>query len=166
MKLTYSFSDDDLREVSTLLPFRISRTYLSLAVLLLCMYGLMLAQRPNWWTIPYRSDDSSFLLIAGAGIIVLPILIRAKIRSTYRHRISAALLGSVEITITEVNSVFKTANAEVAKDWALFESQKESDNFIVLYGRDGGLRPFPKRAFTPEQLMDFRILIGNRLGHS
>jgi hypothetical protein len=161
MTVKYEYTHRDFVELSRLLPFKIGRASASLLVLFASIYGLILCQRPNLWSFPFKSEDLAFLVIAGAAVGFVPLLTRGKVRSVYRQKLTAALLGLVEITITDTGCRFATPQSDTTMNWGLFDQQVETAHFIALRAKSGGIRPFPKAAFTAQELAEFRAVIGN-----
>lgn len=163
MTVQHEYTDEDLSEISGLLPYKVARTYVQLFLIYACIYLLIIFQRPHWWTLPFKADDATFLVIAGIGFLAFPLLIRRRLRGIYQRKLTAALRGEVEITVSDAGCRFKTAQTDTSLNWSIFERQVETDHFIALHVKSGGIRPFPKQAFTPQQLAELRAILVNNV---
>lgn len=63
------------------------------------------------------------------------------------------------IILTEREFIFKTSNSEMAWSWQALKSFREGENAFVLDFCSGHRRFISKRAFTVEQLNDFKLLV-------
>jgi hypothetical protein len=125
-------------------------------VLGLCILGVGL------WTLKFGGDQGLSLAIVlfaiGVIFIAMPLRLRSAIRRL--HRLQGLERESiVNVDANGVHSKRAMRDAETRFGWSAIERSGESKNLILLFPGKVQFIPIPKRAMTPAQTEELRVLI-------
>ena len=119
----------------------------------------------------------AFLIAAGLGgvvfgqgqyapvpiVIGLFLLFRLRLSAKLAFRRDVAAQGKVEVTASQAGIQFLSARGTADLKWDAFLRYTETKNLFMLYPQSRLFNIIPKRAFTPQDLQEFRQALQQNL---
>ena len=113
-----------------------------------------------WWIMEIPPVEVAFIIILIP--VFLPIFMFFRINKIVK---SNPNLFVSEITLLADNNGIKSTSSVVssALNWSAFKKWTETKKYIFIYLADFQAMTVPKRAFTNEQLMEFKALLAEKI---
>lgn len=109
----------------------------------------------------YGGEAYPLGLILGVTLLALPAAMRAGVVSTFKQRTS--FQRPVTLGICDEAVEVTTAESTGKLEWSAFHKTVEAKNVFLLFLDPLYYIVVPKRAFTPEQLAEFRELLARKI---
>jgi YcxB-like protein len=127
----------------------------------LCLigYGLWVVIRSQ----PRLPLSGILIVVCGAVLVVLPFRLRSMLRRLHRVQ---ELEREIQLTVGPEGLQVRRAmrDAETRYGWSAIGKSGESKNLILIYPNKVQFLPVPKRALTPAQADELRMLIASNVG--
>jgi hypothetical protein len=109
----------------------------------------------------YGGEAYPLGLILGVTLLAIPSAMRASVAANFKKRSAfqkpvTMVIGDEALELTTVQSQAKVA-------WGAFQRVLETRNVCLLFLDAESYIMIPKRAFSPEQLAEFRDLLARKL---
>jgi hypothetical protein len=159
MEITFELQKDDLREGYALYlkePYVLNRglAYFLIVVLFVCGAGMILITENWFW---------GLLPVGAAAVYIIRFaMLPNQLASRLYSRLSKAN-SPVTLAITEEGISSHTPTADTRRKWADYNGWRESQNVFAVMHSGTQFSSIPKRAFTPEQLAEFRELLARKI---
>jgi hypothetical protein len=159
MQFTYSLSEAEFLEYFELVrPFRRARRRLRLLALFAAAISLILAYG-------FRPQMRLFFIFLAGFVLLLSFLVAfvsgTVVKRTFRQNSILSAEKRVDFGPEKISS--DTASQHVELKWSSFIKVGESTNVLVLFIAKNMGMAIPKRIFTPDQLLEFRALLAQKV---
>src|SRR5215813_3230913 len=158
MTIHYELTKDDFRRA--LLLHRRKNKRFSLTVILLVLFTILGVVLP---ILAMRDEDHDLFLtvlpIVIAIVFWMSFFVAPRTSAKKQFGSSPSSQGRIDMEVSESGIHFRSANAESTAKWQTFVRCLEDKWVLMLMSSAVMFVVIPKRAFTPEQLNEFRSYI-------
>jgi hypothetical protein len=129
-----------------------------LAVVCLVSFAVsVLAQEPNT-----RRNAAAIFVVMIFGIVLQFVAPRFAAKRQFQGNPAAQL--PTTLTTSDEGLHFASSHSSGNASWKMYVRFEETKDNFVLFSSPVVFHPIPKRAFTPEQLTEFRTLLQRHIG--
>ena len=114
-------------------------------------------------TLGHRVSSVLSVVNLGLGVflVLYPWYYRARLKRCYRRTRTGN--GETAVEIGEEMIRVKAENSSSELNWKAVQFVREDQKLFMLYLAQAKFIALPKRVFTPEQLVEFQLLLADRL---